>query len=555
MQDHHNTLAASSFPWLSLTMKSVMHVATAAVLLPTAIATGVLAVKATANNWNQVTIDALSAVHIVYINLAFAHASILFCTWAARLLTWRSAAFLYRRYVRNIGACMLHLAASLVYWFAAFRPHICASEFPTNGPMCATVTDIYNSHILFVVATAVMQCFALLLSGYTYITHRHHNWERMYALEDLFGFHPSLVDGETCRDVPRFCRHWAGKASEDIIEEIPGRASRILRAMVADMDVAANGSINLAEFSAFAESNGMTDADSIAAAWKILSDPRTALIGERGIQHALYDLSFCRRRLALLLLTDTRVMAWAMRYVSIVVYGACAVVALNLWGYDSFSPGVDLFKTYLLIVTYVLNANAASIRFLVTMVIHRPYNIGDILRLDTDQVAGAGSTGGVGKDLYQVTKITLGYTSLQGSGLLQIPNPLLVLSKPVRNLSTRKMNDSVQLRFQLSTSDSIVDVVKAAIMDHARDSPYEIDPASAPRCTWSDVTSEYKELQCHWTYAPDICDTSMAARVMFNVRNAVIHRIWRRLKEDAFVMMSSSGGAFNTLTVDKYKSD
>jgi hypothetical protein len=555
MEDQYNTVTASSVPWLSLTMKTVMHVATAAVLLPTAIATGVLAVEATDNNWNQVTTDALSAVHIVFINLAFAHVSILCGTWVARALTRRSAAFLYRRYVRHIGACMLHLAASLVYWFAAFRPRICSSAFPTNGPMCATVTDIYNSHLVFVVATVLMQCFALLLSGYTYITHRHHNWERMYALEDLFGFHPTLVDGETCRDVPRFCRYWIGKTSQDIIAEIPDRAGSVLRVMVTDMDVAANGSINLAEFSAFAESNGLTDVDSITAAWKILSDPRTALISERGIQHALYDLSFCRRRLALLLLTDTRVVAWAMRYVAMIVYGACAVVALNLWGYDSFSTGVDLFKTYLLIITYVLNANAASIRFLITMIIHRPYNIGDVLRLDADQVSGAGSTDGVGRDLYQVTKITLGYTSLEGSILLQIPNPMLVVSKPVRNLSRRKMNDCVHLRFQLSTGDDVADVVKAAVLEHARDSPFEIDPACVPRCTWSDVTDSYKELQCHWTYFPDICDTSTATHVMFNVRNAVLHRIWRRLKEDAIVMMSASGGAFNTLTVSKFKAD
>ncbi|KAG1657547.1 hypothetical protein FOA52_005433 [Chlamydomonas sp. UWO 241] len=514
-------------------MKTVMHVATALVLLPTSIATGVLAVQATDNNWEQVTTDALSTVHIVFINLAFAHVSILCSTWAAIVLTRRSAAFLYRRYVRYIGACMLHITVSLVYWFAAFRPRICASTFQTNAAMCSTVTDVYNSHILFVVATALMQCFALLLSGYTYITHRHQNWERMYELEDLFGFHPTLVDGETCRDVPRFCKYWIGKNSSDIIADIPDRASRILSVMVKDMDVAANGSINLAEFSAFAESNGLADADSIAAAWKILSDPRTGLIGERGIQHALYDLSFCRRRLALLLLTDTRVVAWAMRYVAMIVYGACAVVAANMWGYDSFSTGVDLFKTYLLIITYALNASAASIRFLITMIIHRPYNIGDVLRLDADQVSGAGSTGGVGRDLYQVTKMTLGYTSLEGSILLQIPNPMS----------------------QLSTGDDVAAVVKAAVVEHARDSPFEIDPACVPRCTWSDVTCTYKELQCHWTYAPDICDTSMATHVMFNVRNAVLHRIWRRLKEDAIVMMSSSGGAFNTLTVSKFKAD
>lgn len=264
--DRYTTFTTSTLPWLSVTMKTAMHVATAAVLLPVSIVTGVLAVRATERSWNQVSTDALSTVHIVFINLAFAHTSILCSIWVARTLTRRSAAFLYRCYVRGVGACLLHLAASIAYWFAAFRPRLCAASFPSNDAMCATVTDVYASHIVFVVATALMQCSALLLSAYTYIMHRHHNWERMYALEHLFGFHPTLVDGETCRDVPRFCNYWINKKSSTIVEELPDRASSVLKAMVNDMDVTDNGSIDLTEFSAFAECHGMTESESIASA-------------------------------------------------------------------------------------------------------------------------------------------------------------------------------------------------------------------------------------------------------------------------------------------------
>lgn len=532
---------------LTVPIKALMHIVTASVLWPTAIVTGVMAVKSIDDEWSPYSQDTLSTVHLVFLNLSIAHFSALFSIMIAKALTNHSASFLYRCYVSRLCLCVLHLVMSITYWFAMFQPRLC-TQLSSN--MCSTLANVYSSHLVYVISAMVLQCFALMLSAYTYITHRHHNWQYMYELEDVLSFHSTLIDGETCRDVQRFCNYWYNKTSREITDEIPSRAKNILRAMVVDMDTSDDGSINRTEFDTFARKNGVTD--TIDTAWKLLSDPKTGTISENGIRHALYNLSFCRKRLAMLLYTDKIVVSWAMRVLDLIVYGGCTVVAIDLWGYpDAFGNGIDLLKTYLFIVTYALNASVMSIRFLITMIIHRPYNIGDVIRLDADQIAGAGSTGGIGSDIYQVCKITLGYTSVEGSSLLQIPNSLLVLSKPVRNLSKTKMNDSVRIRFPITTDDSIIEEVTSAIAQYAADKPYEVDTSIQAKCVWIVATDSHKDLQCHWTYAIDVCDTGTAKYLMFNVRNAVIHRIWRRLREDTLVLMSSQGGAFNTLAVDK----
>jgi hypothetical protein len=534
----------------SPTARTLMHAVTAAALYPIAIVTGVVAVDVTGRSPSSTSSETMRTVHFVFVNLAFAHASSIVSGVVAGLLTRHYTVFLYRMYIHRLSTCLLHLVASIAYWFSAFRPLLCDIR---GDDLCSDLSHVYQSHLVFVVAAACMQCVALLLFGYTYIVHRHINWERMAELEDLLKVHPVLVDGESCTDVKRFCKHWIRKSPQDIVRAIPQRARDVMKVIVRDLDSSNDGSVTLDEFARFVISNGMTDVEKIEKLWGMLSDNSAGPISEQGVRNSLYDLSFCRKRLAMLLLTDTMIVSWTMHYLQAVTYGACGVIALQLWGYDAFGPGIDLLKTYLVIVTYSLNMAASSIKFLAIMIIHRPYNIGDVLRLDKDQVSGEGSNTGVGTDLFQVTRLTLGYTTLEGVCGLQIPNTLLTRSKPVRNVSSSPLNDCIRFRLPISSHDNSADIVAQAVRQYALDFPHDVSPTSDIRCVWSDVETESKVLECYWTYTPTIHDTSMAQRLMFATRNAVMSRVWRVLREDSLTMLSSSGGAFNDATKSKYK--
>lgn len=524
----------------------VMHVATAFTLWPAAIVTGVLASQL--DDPEHAVLDALRTVHAVLIHVSFAHTSIIIGAGGAYLLTRNNAGFLYRRYVRRLFASLLNVTASLAYWYAAFLPRLCDD----GSGLCSVLNDVYNSYLVFAVATVVLQCIALLLFGYTYISKRYMSWERMQEIEHMFRFHPSLVEGEPCTDVQRFCRYWMQRPSKDVIAELPARSVSVMRAITRDLDENHNGVVSMQEFVRFAAINDIIEVDEVEQMWNILSAPSYETITLTGIENALYDISFHRRRLAMLLLTDSKVIKWAMRFLEGVTYSGCAVVAFDLWGYTAFGPGIDLLKVYLVILTYTLDKLSNSIRFIVTMIVNRPFNIGDVLILDPSQ--SGTELGSVGSKFFQVARISPGITVLSGSFPMQVANHILT-SRAVRNVSTVPMNDCVCIEVPLCTSDDFIDRVHAVLKDYALKHPYHIDARSLRHDghVWARVTHASKQLECHWTYAPIIHDRSFANSMMFQVRNAILTAVWQEIREDALVAASAGGGAFNTDTGPKFK--
>lgn len=249
----------------------------------------------------------------------------------------------------------------------------------------------------------------------------------------------------------------------------------------------------------------------------------------------------------MLLLTDKQVVGGAMHFLEAIAYSACAVVALNIWGYQAFGEGVDLLKVYLGVLTYTLNTASDSIRFLVTMIVNRPYNLGDILILDADQISGGGGApvGGVGSDLYLVDRINTGYTTFDGSRFLQVPNAMVVRGKSVRNASVAPYSDSMAIEVPICAEDGLLARVAELVSEYARSAPYQIDPRSSIRCVWGSVDGATKTIHVHWKYAPVFYDVSTAKAMMCGVRNYVVSNVWKELSDSGIVFQTASGGAFN----------
>lgn len=519
-----------------------MHALTAAALWPCTIVTGVYGSRAS----DQIVRDVLQSVHIVAFNLTVFQSCAVASLYLSRVMTHSNVTFLYRSYVQGLLAVVMSMSVSMAYWFAAFHPHICESE-----GVCDVLSGVYYSYLVFLGAAGLLQCIALLLFAYTYITYRYKNWDRMQELESLFEFHPALSDGESCRDVPKFINHWTRLTSSDIIGKLRDRSAEVMDAITQDLDTDRDGVVSMREFVKFAASHNLVDPVKVERLWQILSAPSLTAITRAGVESALYDLSFYRQRLALLLLTDSKVVRWAMMYLSALFFSCSGVIAMTILGYDTFGSGLDLFKVYLAIVTYSITKMSSSISFIDTMIRSRPFNLGDILLLDASQTGV--DTRGVGSNFFQVTGITPRYTTVSGCFPVQLPNSV-VTSRSIRNVSNSPMNDAIFIDVPLCTSDDLLARVNRALFEYALQHPYEIECKSLARnLVWGRVCNKHKTLEAYWTYSQIVQDCSYAKAMMFKVRNAVVQTIWKEVREDLLVGMSAQGGAFNAQAAGKFK--
>lgn len=510
----------------------ILHCAVAAVLWPIAIVTTVTAWSQREDN--NTSSDVFRACSLVSVTASMVHASALL----SHAFTIRPIFYMYRKYAHRALTGAIAAACTAAFWFAWFDRVLCQGD----SGMCKSLAGVFASYMLFMVAMMVLQVCALVLFAYTYATQRYHNWKRIWELEDLLGFHESLVIGESCQDVQRFCEYWIRISPDEIIKSISSGANTIMSAMVNDMDLDNSRSISMNEFVAFSAKHNRHDTHKTQEVWRMLSDPDEDSINANAIQRALYDLAFYRRRLAHLLLTDMLVVDWAMSFIQGICYSACVIVSLSIYGYDAFGNGLDLLKVYLGLLTYVLSSMGPTINFVVTMVVHRPFNIGDVLMLSSTQ----SSTGaGVGSSLFRVDRMSLGYTSLVGTHALQIQNRTLISNCPIVNMSRIPMNDTMVITVPSTTCASFVDRVHAAILKYASVYPCEIDKHVRIKVVWNELMPNSKRLEVRWTYLPTIHDHSHAKSMMYNARNMVHHAIWRELREDSLALGSAQGGAFN----------
>ena len=501
---------------------------TAAVLWPLSVATSVVA-------WNHRESVVMHTLSLASTNAAILHASSLV---AMSAVVSRPEFYVCRKYAGRALMGFLAAGGSLAFWFAWFAPAFCS-----DASGCGALTATFWTYILYVSAGTVMQAVALSLFAYTHLMHRIDNWTQMLDLERRFGFHESLVIGESSANMQRFCTYWINRSSSEIIESLPGLAHAIMCAMVEDMDVNQDRRVSKAEFMAFS-SRHCSRHHLPDLVWHTLCDDEENAISAESIQHALYDLAFYRRRLAHLVRTDMLVVDWAMCFLDGICYSACGILATSLWGYSALGGGLDLLKVYLGLLTYVLSSMGPTISFVLSMVLHRPYNLGDVLRLSPEQsLVGASS---VGSSLFQVAKISLFYTSLVGTHPIQIQNRSLVNARPIINMSRSPMNDTLFITVPITTNASFVNRVHEAIVKHAYASTYGINKRVTLKVVWNELAPTSKRLEVRWTYLPVVHDHVHAKLMMYHARNVIHQAIWKELREDALVLGAAQGGAFNS---------
>lgn len=384
-----------------------------------------------------------------------------------------------------------------------------------------TVARIFKVHTVVVGLFAVIQLLSIASFVGCFVVARRALWADIVELEDSITFHEEVKEQfETMRTLQQsqhykpssFVRHWMEKTDEDILRDSPIKAAKVFGLLSANLDINSDGIISHTEFQAFAETHNVFDQG--GKVWYMLTNyshdpavPPAPGITEKRLQEVIYNLDFLRRRFCLTLYTDYIVNQWATLYLSVPAYGMAALLLANVFEYSSaFGTGFDLFKVYIAVITFLFSLMADNIKFVWMMIYIRPYNVGDILLVNTVS--------------YKVTDISPGYTYCLGPTSMVIRNSTSLFSNPMLNLSRSFVTDAALLSIPPYADVSIADV-RALLVAHANSS-HEID-ADRIQCGWEGIDSSVnKVMKVSWRYKVVINDRYRYNRMRLAVTNLIV---------------------------------
>jgi len=215
------------------------------------------------------------------------------------------------------------------------------------------------------------------------------------------------------------------------------------------------------------------------------------------------------------------------------LYPACFIATSRIWGYNNaFGEGVDLFKTYVLGLSFILQRVLPNLQFLSVMLKDRPINIGETVRIKGDY--------------YVLKNIKILYSVLEGSDTLYVDNTTL-LDGSLVNVSRMNISDSFQLCVPLHTPrDKINEQVCLDIINkYMNEYPRDIKENSF-RCGWCNVNEGSKVISFHWRYKFRIYNRGRVTWTRTRIVNFITDELSQILGENYFDFALANGGAFNT---------
>lgn len=404
---------------------------------------------------------------------------------------------------------------------------------------------------LLVLGSVTFTVYLSLAGTFVYIFsfRRWHTWRRIVDVENSLMLTPGLCRAFRDRDealtktsdMQNFVLSWGKRGDDAILEVLPDRAARVTDALISEIIVNDRGEgaaaadttserrekriIPRSSFLSYAERVGrISDPLRRQNMWNLLTN--AALVhGKRteddgndtnavesmdaaSVEDLLYELFFDRKQLANAIRTDRRVIRFLLRYSLFTLYPACFIVMAKIFGYaDAFGEGIDLFKTYAVIVSYLYSTVLSDLSFVALMLGHRPFQIGDVLSFDGD--------------IYEVEDFTSSHTMLSGSTARMVSNRSF-LGSSVINLTSNSVSQSFDVRVP-STSTFDVRDLHAAIGSYMEAHPRDIS-ASSVRCGWIDVDGvNGKTLRCNWRYKFRIFDRSRLNRTRTRILTHLVN--------------------------------
>jgi small-conductance mechanosensitive channel len=308
------------------------------------------------------------------------------------------------------------------------------------------------------------------------------------------------IDRQKHNVVRDIIRHWKCKAAEDIVQSIDDKSLVIFKVFEEHMDNDKDRKITYDEFVRFSQARQVFDIDTL---WNLFIHDDGRNINLESIKSMLYHVLFKKKNFAHGVDTDIMLSSWITWYVFLFTFPLLCIILSSIWGYEGAFQGgsLSLFEIYVLTSAFAAKAITSNLRFIMYMVIARPFNIGDLLF--------------IGNDIYKLTHLSPTFVSCLGRDVIVIKNSQLI-DDTIRNYSRTFINDSVSLELPLNTHNDLACTIYNRMIEYASENCSHIDSRGI-RCGWVDIRNNARVLQCNWKYSFLIYDRARfnAIRTMF----------------------------------------
>lgn len=435
------------------------------------------------------------------------------------LLSYSKAVFLCQLSLRMVLFVAPFTTGMFAYQHAVYRVMFCEADhaFCNRPPVeYGVVRKVYLSIITFAVVFFLLQLAYVALFVWMFVRKRVKTWQAIMDIEDsllLNGRLQSIFENRKALarsyDLRDFVTYWINKPDEQIIREIPAKTRSILSILRRCMDIDGDDVISREELDAYVDAtntnaNRVYDKDRL---WNIMTcECVYEVISVSSVEDLLYELFFRRKQLAAMIHTDLILLTSLNVYVSVVLYPICAIIVCRIFDYaDAFNTGIDLFKTYAVIVSFLSSRLMNILQFLWLMFVERPFNKGDVL-----QVNG---------DTYNVASFNATHTFLVGATSVTISNESL-LKDLIMNFSTNNISDEFKVCLPLNTHYDIEDF-KTMVRSYMHENPRDIKEDSV-RCGLVALNTDGKTLHCSYRYKFRVLDRSRLNEARSRIQNAFI---------------------------------
>ena len=478
-------------------------------------------------------------INVIGGTIAIAHASYFVSNLTYTILKaipLTNIIFLFKNKYKCMIGIPLTIGNSFLYEYIVYNTSLCSynQQFCTHKPYnYETMKLVYTS--LIVMGTIAFSIYAAFIGTFLAIFYK----KRLKTWNDIKDYETALLVTRTIKDAfhhntiqksscfQEFLKFWSQKSDQSIIDDIPIKSKNIIDEFLEKMDRNESKNISYNEFIQFAESNCIYNTEYL---WSIFTqNKKYDVINQTCVEDLLYELFFARKQLSLLILSDLKILFYLILYLSYVLYPAGFIVICKIFGYENaFGNGIDLFKTYAVIISYVFSNMSDNIKFIGQMLFNRPYNIGDILKIDDDTFA--------------VIDFDSTNTVLEGAAHLNISNRNLINNKFL-NFSKAHISDSFDVTVPLNSLLNKNDLLES-VNNYISRYEMDINPSSI-RTGWVGGDSGGKTMRCNWRYKFNIMDRSRLNRTRTNIINFLYDACNNDIIRSYYSLQIANGGGLN----------
>lgn len=408
-------------------------------------------------------------------------------------------AFLFKCYIVRFLFMIPFISSIYIFHYLQYFVFFCdvSREYCNHPPFAYDIVHkLYISSTILLAISFFTQLCSISVFSYIFNRHRLESWNEICKVEDQLSFlreefHISSQGFYKLRCIKNFVSKWRHMDDNDINEDILVKSQAIMKKL----------SYPPNPCTVLIEPN--------SEIYSLLTcQSEYENISLESIQDALYGLFFLRKEFSNAIFTDLFVIKSIFHYISIVLYPAGAIAITRVFGYqNSFGDGIDLFKTYMIAMSFLAANQIRLLHFFGIMINNRPFNIGDVILINDNH--------------FTVKKFDLTHTHLHGPFYSVVPNDSLINSK-VANLTKKNVSDSLIVTFPHSANiDSQVyrDYFNEYIALHPRDIA-----RNTVRCGWIENSSSEKVLQCNWEYKFKIFSRSRLLDTKIRISNFILQK-------------------------------